>query len=371
MSSLLNFDGSVDRPTKRHRIEGSTNVFRRASDEIIRQAPATAATTPIQSFATFAFPMREAPASAPRPPPASAPLPAFAGAVNQAVSPLAQSRFAAARHSYSQSVPQLQQYQPSSAPASRPSSKRSAAEAFLDQHHASKQASVHFAAHLQSTNLARSYSAGNSPALPRTAFMTMGHYQPAFAPAYAYAPLPHSDNVQSRGIIGELPSLAGAASPHRYPLGPRSDALGFYSLGAGAKGQIHHALPYQYPTSAQMQPQQPYMTGTTAYPTMYAHPKSRLPAGGAYAPAHPSHLSTSTSPDLSPRTQRLGLGVVPPVAHLPPSTAYANLFDPNFAPATAYFVPMTLAPSYRQFNNAGVPGVMWANQQPQLQPYAR
>jgi hypothetical protein len=234
---------------------------------------------------------------------------------------------------------------PSSAPNSRPCSKRSAAEAFVDTRVATNPPNLpmaNFAPHLQSANLSRSYSVGNSPALPISAFVSTSQPLYNVAPTWTHSTTFHSGHEQVRRLSGEALSLAGAASPHRDPFATRPDVLGFYSLGT-AKGQVHHA-PYMQAFSGHVRAPQ-----TTLSSMIHSQVKPRMQHAGGYAPVHPSHLSTSMSPDLSPRSRRSEVSSnMPPNHHqVRPFGQQPSILDAHFAPMGSYFPAHGIVFSHR------------------------
>lgn len=401
------------RSTKRAREEdGSASNDRRRSSGGVPMPSGGAHTThntPQSRFATFSFPSSIA--SAPHAGLATAPLhaapyPSSSSSSSLPISPLSSRRTSGpslvargrppyARHQHSLSIPPPI----TTSDALRPSSatKRRADDAFGSDTSPPHPSALEAPApkRLQAAFLARSFSAGASPAPQRAVFVHPGHsfpsthlpppamlhhpppslvpqpYQPSptegrFAlPPLAVGMAPDMGRVLSSGGRrregGGGETLADAWSPRYDPRqGSRPESLGFYSLGGKHEYHVQMA-----PHAFHQPPHHPH-----------SRPTSSGSGNGGYLPpplhqhAHhpPSHLSThsaATSPALSPLSQYHTGAPFHSVAHghsPPESTAsFAKASRRSSAPLQLQPVPFQRPPplQYSMYSNAGMPGVFW------------
>lgn len=352
------------RSTKRAREDDEGDCPRVSAGSTMPGGSKTTNNTPQSKFATFSFPSTFS--SAPHAAPSTAPLHSapFNGASNS-VSPLSSRQLQGFRrpsrgHRHTQSIPPAV----TTSDALRP--KRRAEEAFAEEHSPSALEGP-ATKRLQSAHLSRSFSAGSSPAPLRAVFVHPGH---SFPPQPQLPP--PSWSISDRSIFPPPPSpfglapemgrmlssgrrregglretLADGFSPRYDPRqGVRVEGLDFYSLGS--KQQYHQAPSF-------------------GFQQQHARP-------AAYIPVHPSHLSTTTSPALSPLSQYHTSYGAPfkSDAHSPPDSfmsttpkgfashqqpQYRRSSAPQAQPQAAH--QLSFFPKPPQFANNGLPGVYW------------
>ncbi|ORY75938.1 hypothetical protein BCR35DRAFT_353463 [Leucosporidium creatinivorum] len=387
----LSFGGSVTpsgRSTKRPREEDGAQEDRRRSSagNTLPGGCNTTNNTPQTRFATFSFPSTFS--SAPHAAPSSAPLHAapfqFGSSTSTplAVSPLSSRHVATtsrrrpshARHGHSHSIPPPI----TTSEALRP--KRRADEAFGDAQAPAAASALEAPApkRLQAAWLSRSFSAGASPAPQRSIYIHPGHSFPSHPQPLPRAPQPYQPSPTnerftlpplSAGFAPEMgrqlssgrrreggarETLADAFSPRYDPRqGMRAENLGFYSLGA--KHQYQHQQP--------------------SFGLPLPTPRPSSSSGTGYIPVHPSHLSNTTSPALSPLAQYHNsagapfqsqahsptdtFSFTPKMAAYPPQQQQQQPFRRSSAPQSLP-LPLQRAPvQYSQYSNAGLPGVYW------------